>query len=124
MENKQALNFINLYNSKGERHGSWEYYYDDGQLLSKGNYVAGKQHGSWEYYYDDGQLLSKGNYVAGKEHGSWEVYYDNGKLRSKGFYDQGNKVDYNPLESKQMELSLDEIASKFGVNVNQLKIKK
>jgi len=42
----------------------------------------------------------------------------------KGFYDMGKKVDYNPHEPMAIELTLDEIASKFGINVNQLKIKK
>ena len=100
MEQKKELNLINLYNAKGNRHGSWEYYDSNGNLDYKGNYVAGKQHGLWERYYDNGNL-----------------YY-------KIFYDQGYKVDYNPDEPRVTELTLDEIASKFGINVQNLKIKK
>ena len=148
MENKQALNLINLFNAKGNRHGywedyhyngnlfykgnyvdgnrhgSWEYYWFNGNLRYKGNYVDGKEHGYWERYYKNGNLYSKGNYVDGIRHGSWEYYHSNGNLDYKGFYDMGNKVDYNPDESKVTELTLDEIANKFGVPVNQLKIKK
>jgi antitoxin component YwqK of YwqJK toxin-antitoxin module len=148
MEQKKELNLINLYNAKGEKHGYWkyyhdndnlrykgnyvdgnkhgywEYYYDNGNLSSKGNYVDGKGHGYWEGYYDNGNLYYKGNYVDGKEHGYWEVYYSNCNLSYKGFYDMGEEVDYNPDEPKQTELTLDEIASKFGISVNQLKIKK
>ena len=100
MEQKKELNLINLFNAKGEKHGYWE------------------------SYYDNGNLWYKGNYVDGKEHGYWESYYYNGNLYYKGFYDMGEEVDYNPDEPKVTELTLDEIASKFGINVNQLKIKK
>ena len=124
MEQKKELNLINLYNAKGEKHGYWEDYYSNGKLAYKGTYVDGNRHGYWESYHSNGNLCSKGNYVDGKEHGYWERYYDNGDLRVKGFYDMGNKVDYNPDEPKVTELTLDEIASKFGINVNQLKIKK
>ena len=100
MEQKKELNFINLYNEKG------------------------KEYGLWEYYWDNGKLYSKGDYVDGKEHGLWERYYKNGNLYSKSFYDMGKEVDYNPLEPRVTELTLDEIATKFGVPVNRLKIKK
>ena len=111
-------------NENGKQHGSWERYYDNGKLSYKGNYVDGKEHGYWEVYHSNGNLWSKGNYVDGIRHGYWEYYYSSGNLYSKGFYDMGNKVDYNPDEPKAIELTLDEIATKFGVPVNQLKIKK
>jgi antitoxin component YwqK of YwqJK toxin-antitoxin module len=84
----------------------------------------GKRHGYWESYWDNGQLFCKGNYVNGKLHGYWESYFDNGQLYYKGFYDMGNRVDYNPDEAKVVELTLDEIAIKFNIPVEQLKIKK
>jgi len=124
MEQKKELNFINLYNAKGEKHGYWEDYHSNGQLWSKGNYVAGNRHGYFEVYYYNGNLMYKVNFVDGKKHGLWEDYYSNGNLSHKGFYDQGNQVDYNPDELKQIELTLDEIATKFGISIKQLKIKK
>ncbi len=124
MEQKKELNLINLFNAKGNRHGYWERYYNNGNLMYKGNYVDGNRHGYWEGYYENGKLKYKGNYVDGKEHGYWESYYYNGNLYYKGFYDMGEEVDYNPDEPKVTELTLDEIANKFGVPVNQLKIKK
>ena len=121
MEQKKALNLINLYNVKGNRHGYWEIYYDNGNLSSKGNYVDGNEHGYWEYYYSNGNLFSKGNYVDGKLHGYWESYWDNGNLGYKGFYDMGNKVDYNPDEPKVTELTLDEIIFPCILEVSQSK---
>jgi antitoxin component YwqK of YwqJK toxin-antitoxin module len=116
-------NLINLYNDKGQSHGYWEYYYDNGQLEYKGNYVNGDKHGYWEDYHYNGQLYSKVNYVNGKRHGYWESYYDNGQLKRKGYYDMGKKVDYNPDEPKVIELTLSEIANKLNIDVNQLRIK-
>ena len=92
-------NLINLYNEKGEKHGYWE------------------------DYYDNGQLAYKGNYVNGEPHGYWEVYYENGKLHYKGYYDMGKRVGYNPDEPKIVELTLSEIANKLGVDVDKLRIK-
>ena len=114
-------NFINLYNEKGERHGLWEWYHSNGQLMYKGNYVAGKEHGLWESYWSNGQLSYKGNYVDGKRHGLWESYYSNGQLEYKGYYDMGKEVDYNP--DAQVELTLKEIAVKLNIPVAQLRIK-
>ncbi len=54
---------ITPYNDKGEKHGSWEYYWSNGQLSYKGNFVAGKEHGSWEVYWNNGQLKEKTYYI-------------------------------------------------------------
>ena len=116
-------NLINLYNEKGERHGYWESYWSNGQLWYKGNYVNGQRHGYFESYYDNGQLMYKGDYVNGNRHGYWESYYDNGQLYYKGYYDMGKKVDYNPDEPKLIELTLSDIANKFGLDVDKLRIK-
>ena len=50
-------------NEKGQKHGHWEYYYSNGQLCYKGNYVNGKEHGYWEHYYGNGQLSYKLYYI-------------------------------------------------------------
>jgi antitoxin component YwqK of YwqJK toxin-antitoxin module len=81
MKNKN----ITPYNENGEEHGYWEYYWSNGNLWYKGNYVDGKKHGYWEYYLVNGNLSSKGNYVDGKKHGYWEYYY-NGELNQIIYY--------------------------------------
>ena len=116
-------NLINLYNERGEKHGYWEEYYENDQLMSKGDYLNGKAHGLWEFYYVNGQLWYKGDYLNGKAHGLWEYYYSNGVLSYKGYYDMGKQVDYNPDEPKVIELTLTDIANKLGVDVDKLRIK-
>jgi antitoxin component YwqK of YwqJK toxin-antitoxin module len=56
--NKQILN-KNQYNASGNRHGYWDRYYLNGQLIYKGNYINGKQHGYWEWYSCEGELVHK-----------------------------------------------------------------
>ena len=46
----------------------------------------GQRHGYWEWYYDNGQLECKGSYINGQAHGYWEIYDCNGKLESKQYY--------------------------------------
>jgi len=86
-------NYINLYNEKGKKHGVWELYYGNGQLSFRGNYVNGKRHGVWESFWSNGELCYRKEYNMGEE--------------------------VQPIT----ELTLDEIAEKFGILVSQLKIK-
>ena len=50
-------------NSKGQAHGLWEWYYSNGQLCYKGNYINGKEDGLWEGYHSNGQLSYKEYHV-------------------------------------------------------------
>jgi antitoxin component YwqK of YwqJK toxin-antitoxin module len=43
-------------------------------------------HGYFEYYYDNGELYYKGNYVNGIRHGYWEGYNYNGELENKTYH--------------------------------------
>jgi len=123
--------------------------YVNGEMVSKKRFmdsslrneydINGKRHGYWEYYNLNGSLVSKGLYINDKKHGVWENYFNNG---------EGNKVKYNLgnvvtmktkikefdmaelyelsiiVDNDPIQITLDEIATKFGINVNQLKIKK
>jgi antitoxin component YwqK of YwqJK toxin-antitoxin module len=141
---KQAQNLINLYNERGQKHGYWEEYLPGGQLFSKGHWVNGNRDGHWEFYHSNGQLMWKGRYVNRNRDGYWEDYYSNGQLWSKGRYvngeregdweyyhcdgklsSKGNWINGEFIKEKeQTELTMDEIAKKFGIPVEQLKIKK
>ena len=57
-----------------------EYYYYNGQLETKENYIDGLEDGLWKTYYENGQLKDIGNYIKGREVGIWKYYYDNGQL--------------------------------------------
>jgi hypothetical protein len=97
-------------------HGSWEKleFNTDGKLTRYDD-----SHGYWEkseydangnkiYYENSNGIWCKWEYDANSN----EIYYENSN---------GSIVDKRP---KQVELTLEDIATKFGVDVNQLKIKK
>jgi len=50
-------------NNKRERHGYWEVYWYNGNLMLKGFYHNGKEVGYWETYCSNGTLNYKGNYL-------------------------------------------------------------
>ena len=84
---------INQYNEKCQRHGLWEYHWDNDQLMIKGTYVNGKFHGLWEHYYLNGQLICKGTYANGKHHGLWKHYYRDGTIKKQIFYSKYYEQD-------------------------------
>ena len=47
---------INQYDEEGERHGYWEGYRTNGNLMYKGNYDNGNIIGYWEWYDKNGEL--------------------------------------------------------------------
>jgi antitoxin component YwqK of YwqJK toxin-antitoxin module len=67
------------YNKKGEWHGYWETYHNNGQLDYKGLFINGYKFGLHELYYSNGELIYKGNYVDNNFYGYYkhvtESYY-------------------------------------------------
>ena len=60
----------------------------------QGKLKNGKKDGPWVFYWDNGQLNSKGTYKNGKEEGFWVGYNDDGTVNEKytGTYRNGKKV--------------------------------
>lgn len=58
--------------------GSYELYYDDGQLEEKGAYKGGERDGPYESYHQNGQLRIKTTYKGGERDGSYQVYSETG----------------------------------------------
>jgi antitoxin component YwqK of YwqJK toxin-antitoxin module len=63
------------FNVEDKRDGYWEYYYENGQLRFKGNFINGIEDGLLEFYYENGQLHYKGNFINGNKDGWWEYYH-------------------------------------------------
>ena len=110
---------LNQYDTKGDKTGYWEEYYDNGKLDSKGNYKDDEEDGYWEYYNENGGLIYKGSYKNGKEDGYWNFFYDNGQLESNALYRNGeminrfstkekNKVDTPKPQSNQQDQNRQE----------------
>lgn len=68
--------------------GEWVYFYSrGGRVLSRGSYNSmGQREGEWKWFYPDGTLKEKTNYVKDKREGVSEVYHESGKLRYRCTY--------------------------------------
>lgn len=74
----------------GKLDGSFEVYYDNDKLRTRGNYKEGIPVSLWEYFYDSGLMEKKKHFSnEGIEEGCFEKYHKNGKLESRGYYKDG-----------------------------------
>lgn len=91
-ENGQLLE-KGFFNETGEALGYWIIYYEDGNVRSKVSYKNGKKEGRAVGYYPSGQLYYEGDYREGRREGSWKYYSEYGGLLSHtGTYKNGVKV--------------------------------
>ena len=77
--------FKGEFDDNNKRTGYWEYYFDNGKVKRKGNYLNGKKDGNWEHYYENGNISFTTNYLNGVRHGRWEFYWSNGDMWYKGY---------------------------------------
>lgn len=74
---------------RGVVDGEWEYYYEGGGLGSRGVYSNGLEEGVWEYFDESGGLSSTQEYHRGLLHGSTIAYYDDDLVYQQGTYQYG-----------------------------------
>ena len=55
---------MTAFDSKAD--GPWEWFWDNGQLWVRENYIDGKQDDLYESFHENGQLEIRGNYIDGK----------------------------------------------------------
>jgi len=114
-----AKSLINRYNRKGEKNGTWKYFFPDGKLQTEAYYKNGKLNGYVKEYDERGKLLSSKRYIDGElyvepENKEEKVvvkkeYYEDGKLKSSGAFKNdvpvGQHITYTKtgkiLESKK-----------------------
>ena len=71
---------------KGQAHGTWEKYHENGTLAYKGNYTDGNIDGDFTSYHPNGAVKGQGTLDKGFRVGSW-IYYDSlGKEIQKKIY--------------------------------------
>jgi len=100
---------FNFYNENGfiltksiyfldKLNGYKEDYADSNKLISVENYINGfKQHES-KYFYPSGNLFKKGNFIDDVKDGLWFEYFDSGLLSKKTNFSKGklngDYIDY------------------------------
>ena len=74
-----------FYQIDGKKEGTFEIYYENGQLSLRQNFKNDINDGVSESYYENGQLESRENYKLGKNIEISEYYHENGQLDYKVF---------------------------------------
>ncbi len=72
-----------------KKQGEWTFYYDDGSVFSKGQFIDSLKTGTWVYFYENGKLRQKGNFKDNYPEGKWFWYYDNDSLLRETNYTYG-----------------------------------
>ena len=82
-ENKRSIQqYLN-----GVDHGKWEFFYETGELETKGKFKNGKRIGTWNYYWPNGKTRQISKYSStGERRGTWKVYDSIGNLTSTSKY--------------------------------------
>lgn len=65
---------------RGERHGPWVLYHDNGKKMSEGNYAMGKPVGDWVFWNPDGSKSAEGKMLNGRPAGEWK-HYEGGNVK-------------------------------------------
>lgn len=68
------------------------YYFEDGAVKAKGNYVNGAMQGEWIFNKKEGYLWQVGHFdEQGKQHGSWVVYNKDGSVQNEKHFEHGKQ---------------------------------
>jgi antitoxin component YwqK of YwqJK toxin-antitoxin module len=81
---------------EGLKTGLWRHYYLLDKVLSfEGSYENDKENGEHSYYFDDGRLKRRGQYLFGDREGVWEFFNKDGSRTLTIEYERGKEVKYN-----------------------------
>ena len=75
----------------GEKDGEWTWYYNDGQVKTRGIYENGKENGLFSWYYAGGILRAEGEKVDGN--GLITHFDETGKAISESVYENHNVIE-------------------------------
>jgi len=106
----------------GLKDGPW--FYQMGDHIEEGSYRDGVKSGIWKYHYINGNINFEGNFVDGVEDGKHKYYYETGKLRNEEIYRVGVKSDswksFNELGELVLTVDYKE-GKEFKINGTKLK---
>jgi len=88
--------------------GTYKANHENGETFYDFKYTqTGKRQGEQKYFYDNGQLMMKGEMENGKETGTWVGYYENGDKRDEKMFVDGN-LDASRTKTYQPQKPLPE----------------
>ena len=78
--------------------GTFEIFYENGQLMKSENYIYGKAEGEHIDYYQNGQIQLQRSFENGEAQGELLGFYENGQVKEKAFFidgvQDGERIDY------------------------------
>ncbi|NBU91727.1 MAG: hypothetical protein EBR54_01885 [Flavobacteriia bacterium] len=77
---KKQLKFKGGVDSLGQRDGTWEFFSEQGKMLSMTEYQHGKKNGFSLVKYPNGALHYRGEYQDDEQVGLWTTYDKQGKI--------------------------------------------
>ena len=89
--NKQ-MEGLSLKKDKEVYDGLVIWYYENGNIFQKVNYINGYLNGRRLVYFEEGGLKVKLNYERGRKNGLSKEYYKDGRLKAQGNYRENKKV--------------------------------
>ena len=75
---------------KDEKHGEWTAWYENGQVLMKGEYQYNQPSGEFSWWHTNGQKSLLATFAAGTKEGVWTWWHENGQKSIHGSYFDGN----------------------------------
>lgn len=118
---------------KGKYTGTRKTWSFNGGLLQVSNYLGNHNEGLYVNFSPEGEVIEKGNYVAGIKNGSWtkldrsilyEFIHDqsNTATKIKTYYPSGNlKSIYTVLDSGKISEDFDEKGNRIKLNIRNFK---
>ena len=76
---------------EGKKNGIIFYYYEDGTKMEQRSYKNNIMHGTWITWNNKGVKTGEANYQNGIKHGKWFIWDDKGTLRCEMNYHNGEK---------------------------------
>ena len=76
----------------GKKNGTFRFYNENGQLISKSNFKDGLQDGDFFSFYDNGSVEIKGFYKDDRPHGEWRYYSLFNILERKVQFENGKEI--------------------------------
>jgi len=69
---------VSLY--QDSKTGHFQYFYENGNVFSEGNFEYNEREGVWKYYYENGKIWYQTFYYKGSKNGEMKSFYRSGEL--------------------------------------------
>ncbi|MBJ7427833.1 MAG: TonB family protein [Bacteroidia bacterium] len=80
--------------------GHFQYFHENGNLSSEGNFEFNEREGTWKFYYENGKIWYQTFYFNGLMNGELKSFYRSGELKRKAKFKNNVMVSEKCYDSK------------------------